>query len=40
VLLAARAAALGPRFARGLGIVSGIALLGFGLVQLGRGLAG
>jgi threonine/homoserine/homoserine lactone efflux protein len=40
VLLAARAAALGPRFARGLGIVSGVALLGFGLVQLGRGIAG
>jgi len=40
VLLAARAAALGPRFARALGIVSGLALLGFGLVQLGRGLAG
>lgn len=40
VFAAARAAALGPRFARALGLVSGVALLGFGLLQLGRGLAG
>lgn len=40
VLLAARAGALGPRFARALGVLSGGALLAFGLFQLGRGLLG
>jgi threonine/homoserine/homoserine lactone efflux protein len=40
VLLAGQASRLGPRFARGLGIASGVALLGFGLWQVGHGLAG
>jgi len=40
VLLAARAAALGPRFARALGALSGVALLAFGLFQLGLGIRG
>jgi hypothetical protein len=31
---------LGPGFARGLGLASGLALVGFGLWQVGRGLAG
>jgi len=40
VLLAAQASRLGPRFARGLGVASGLALLAFGLWQVGRGIAG
>lgn len=40
VLLAGRAAAAGPRLARNLGIVSGLALCGFGLWQVGRGALG
>jgi threonine/homoserine/homoserine lactone efflux protein len=39
VLLAGEAARLGPRFARGLGLASGLALVLFGLWQVGRGLA-
>jgi len=40
VLLAGAARRLGPSFGRGLGVVSGLALLAFGLVQIGRGVAG
>jgi threonine/homoserine/homoserine lactone efflux protein len=40
ILLAGRAARLGPGFARLLGLVSGAALVLFGLWQLGRGIAG
>ncbi len=40
VLLAGRLTRLGPRFARGLGLASALALLGFGLWQVGRGVAG
>lgn len=40
VLLAARASRLGPGFARGLAIASGLALVAFGLWQVGRGIAG
>jgi len=40
VLLAAQASRLGPRFARGLGAASGIALVLFGTWQVGRGIAG
>jgi threonine/homoserine/homoserine lactone efflux protein len=40
VLLAARVSRLGPGFARGLGVASGVALLAFGLWQVGRGVAG
>ncbi len=40
VLLAGRVSRLGPRFARGLGLASGVALVGFGLWQVGRGVAG
>jgi threonine/homoserine/homoserine lactone efflux protein len=39
VLLAARASRLGPGFARALGVASGVALLGFGLWQVGRAIA-
>jgi threonine/homoserine/homoserine lactone efflux protein len=39
VLLAGQARRLGPRFARGLGIASGLALVVFGLWQVGRGMA-
>lgn len=39
VLLAARASRLGPGFARALGVASGVALVGFGLWQVGRGVA-
>ena len=40
VLLAAQASRLGPGFARGLGLASGLALLAFGLWQVGRGMTG
>lgn len=40
VLLAARARRLGPRFAQGLGVASGLALVAFGLWQVGRGVLG
>jgi threonine/homoserine/homoserine lactone efflux protein len=40
VLLAARASRLGPGFARALGVASGLALVAFGLWQVGRGVAG
>ncbi len=40
VLLAGEAGRLGPGFARSLGGVSGLALLAFGLWQVGRGIAG
>jgi threonine/homoserine/homoserine lactone efflux protein len=40
VLLAGRAAAAGPRLARALGVVSGVALLAFGAWQIARGVAG
>ncbi len=40
VFLAGQATRLGPRFARGLGAASGIALLLLGVWQVGRGLAG
>jgi threonine/homoserine/homoserine lactone efflux protein len=40
VLLAAQASRLGPRFARGLGAASGVALLLLGCWQVGRGFAG
>lgn len=40
VLLAARVSRLGPRFARGLGLASAVALVGLGLWQVGRGVAG
>ena len=40
VLLAGRAAAAGPRLARALGLVSGVALVGFGLWQVARGALG
>ena len=39
ILLAGQAARLGPRFARGLGLASGVALVVFGLWQVGRGVA-
>lgn len=39
VLLAGQARRLGPRFARGLGVASGLALVVFGLWQVGRGMA-
>ena len=40
VFLAGQASRLGPRFARGLGAASGIALVLFGIWQVGRGVAG
>jgi threonine/homoserine/homoserine lactone efflux protein len=40
VLAAAQASRLGPAFARGLGAASGVALVLFGLWQVGRGVAG
>lgn len=40
VVLAGQATRLGPRFARGLGAASGIALLLLGTWQVGRGIAG
>jgi threonine/homoserine/homoserine lactone efflux protein len=40
VWLASAASRLGPRFTRALGLVSGAALLAFGVWQIGRGLAG
>jgi threonine/homoserine/homoserine lactone efflux protein len=40
VLLAGRVSRLGPAFARGLGLASGLALVAFGLWQVGRGVAG
>jgi threonine/homoserine/homoserine lactone efflux protein len=40
VLLAARTSRLGPRFARGLGLASGIALAAFGAWQVARGIGG
>lgn len=40
VFLAGQAARLGTAFARGLGLVSGVALLAFGLWQVARGVAG
>ena len=40
VLLAGRVSRLGPGFARALGAASGVALVGFGLWQVGRGVAG
>jgi threonine/homoserine/homoserine lactone efflux protein len=40
VVAAGAARRLGPRLERALGVVSGVALLGFGLFQIGRGLAG
>lgn len=40
VLVAGQAGRLGARFARGLGFASGAALAGFGLWQIGRGVAG
>ncbi|HEY6099132.1 MAG TPA: LysE family transporter, partial [Anaeromyxobacter sp.] len=40
ILLAGRAARLGPGFARALGLVSGVALCAFGLWQVGLGIAG
>jgi hypothetical protein len=38
VLLAARVSRLGPRFARALGLLSGVSLVAFGLWQVGGGL--
>jgi len=40
VILAGQASRLGPGFARGLGAASGLALVAFGLWQVGRGVAG
>jgi threonine/homoserine/homoserine lactone efflux protein len=40
ILAAGRVSRLGPGFARGLGLASGLALVAFGLWQVGRGLAG
>jgi len=40
VFLAGAARRLGPSFQRGLGVLSGLALLAFGVVQIGRGVAG
>jgi len=40
VVLAARAAAAGPRLARGLGILSGAALIAFGVWQIVLGVSG
>jgi len=40
VVVAARAAAAGPRLARALGIVSGVALVAFGVWQIVLGVAG
>jgi threonine/homoserine/homoserine lactone efflux protein len=40
ILLAGRVSRLGPGFARGLGVASGLALLAFGAWQVGRGVAG
>jgi threonine/homoserine/homoserine lactone efflux protein len=40
VWLASAASRLGPRFTRAVGILSGVALLAFGVWQLGRGLVG
>ncbi len=40
VALAGRISRLGPGFARGLGAASGVALLAFGLWQVGRGVTG
>jgi threonine/homoserine/homoserine lactone efflux protein len=40
VALAGAARRLGPAFERGLGVLSALALLGFGAVQVWRGLAG
>jgi len=40
VLLAGQAARLGPRFARGLGLASGLALLAFGIWQIANGMIG
>lgn len=40
VFLAAEASRLGHGFARGLGVLSGLALLVFGFWQVGRGIAG
>lgn len=39
VLLAGQASRLGPRFARALGLLSGLSLVAFGLWQVGGGLA-
>jgi threonine/homoserine/homoserine lactone efflux protein len=40
VLLAGRAARAGPRLARGLGLLSGVALVAFGAWRIAKGLAG
>jgi threonine/homoserine/homoserine lactone efflux protein len=40
VLAAGQAARLGAGFTRGLGLLSGMVLAAFGLVQMGRGIAG
>lgn len=40
IVLGARASRLGPGFARGLGVASGLALVAFGVWQVGRGVAG
>ena len=40
ILLAGQAGRLGGRFTRGLGFASGAVLAGFGLLQVGRGIAG
>ncbi len=40
VLVAGQAGRLGERFTRGLGLASGVVLAGFGLLQVGRGIAG
>ncbi len=40
VVLAGRVSRLGPGFARGLGAASGLALVAFGLWQVGRGVTG
>jgi threonine/homoserine/homoserine lactone efflux protein len=40
IVAAGAASRGGPRLARALGLASGLALLGFGVLQVGRGLAG
>jgi threonine/homoserine/homoserine lactone efflux protein len=40
VLLAGRAARAGPRLARGLGLLSGVALVAFGAWRIAKGIAG
>jgi threonine/homoserine/homoserine lactone efflux protein len=40
VLAAGQAGRLGPRLTRALGLASGVVLAGFGVLQIGRGIAG